>query len=593
MCGISGIFSAEHVLSESDREELRAAARRLTHRGPDQQGFIESPHFCAAHNRLSIIDLSTGQQPMVDAESGNVVVFNGEIYNYLELREQLKQRGHRFVTESDTEVVLKGYAQYGEEVLPLLNGMFAFALYDARKRELFVARDRFGEKPLYFMQTDGVFRFASELTALRAFKSCGQGLSQSAVLEYFANGCVAGPVSAVESVSQLMPAMWLKVGAKGLETGCYYRRLKRTTRRISDAEIGDSLAEAIKLRLRADVPVATLLSGGIDSSLITLIAQRHSGRQLHSFAFGWTGGDDELPYARAVAEAAGTAHHEIRLNRLEFAADVDRVVAHMDMPLADSAAFVVFQLAKVIRQNGVKVVLSGDGGDELFGGYDWYRPKSGLKALVKRFGVAEGRRTLDYVAGKCAFARSEMIDAFGADSVAEYFGRVAGEYRQCGPDVEGRIGFDYQRYLPWMLMPKVDRMSMAHAVEIRAPLLDHGLVDTWSQLAGSDKVTADENKVRIKQFCVGSGLLSREFVSRPKMGMNLPLSWWIRSNMDMFLAIVGDSASMARELFGRSSIERWFNEIAQETAAGWTRSAQKVWSCYIFELWRENARARA
>ena len=587
MCGISGIFSPTDVIPDAARAELKAATARMRHRGPDEQGAINLPNFCAAHNRLSIIDLSTGQQPMVDAETGNVIVFNGEIYNYVELRLELKQRGLQFSTESDTEVLLKCYAHFGIEMLSRLNGMFAFAIFDAQRQELLLARDRFGEKPLYFFTANDCCYFASELSGLAEFRDCGRQLSAAAVMEYFAAGYVSGPDSLLKGVQQLLPGSWLRIGRAGTLSGRYYVRSCDGSTQLSDEQIHASLTEAIRMRLRADVPVATLLSGGIDSSLITLIAQRSSSQKLHSFAFGWNGEEDELPYARIVAELAGTIHHEIKLDRMGFAKDITNVVRFMDMPQADSAAFVVYQLAKGIAENGVKVVLSGDGGDELFGGYDWYKGTTGPKPIARRLLRGKHSTARDYVLGKASFSLADLNGAFGEEATRAYLERRTADYLQHSDSVNGRIGFDYQYFLPWMLMPKVDRMSMAHAVEVRAPLLDHMLVDQWAGLSGEQKVSREQTKVRIKQFCIDAGLLSAEFLNRKKMGMNLPLSWWIRTNSTTFKEVVLQNRAQAIELFGRSSTESWFADVAKETTPGWTRSAQKIWSAYIFELWRQ------
>jgi asparagine synthase (glutamine-hydrolysing) len=593
VCGISGIFSANGSIPEHSKVQLRAAANKQIHRGPDEQGFVDLPHFCAAHNRLSIIDLSTGQQPMVDGPTGNVIVFNGEIYNYIELRDELKSLGHSFVTTSDTEILLKSYAQYGTSMLERLNGMFAFAIYDARNKQLFAARDRFGEKPLYFFTVEERLYFASELTSLMAFQECGSAQSQASLMEYFACGYISGPSSLLENVRQLLPGEALQINGKGLHTFNYYTRpWRQDPRELSDDLIDSSLSRAIGMRLRADVPVATLLSGGVDSSLITLIAQRHSTQPLHSFSFGWRGEDDERPFAKEIAARAGTAHHEIELDRATFSTDIQSAIGFMDMPLADSAAFVVYELSKCIAQNGVKVVLSGDGGDELFGGYNWYRGTEGAKHLLK--GVLRGERSLanDYVLGKFILDPEILWSAFSEAGVREFIERRTDQFASLGDTVNGRIAFDYQSYLPWMLMPKVDRMSMAHAVEIRAPLLDHTLVDSWSAVPGRRKIDGSTSKIRIKEYCTRKGLLTSEFLNRKKSGMNLPLSWWIRSNPAMFRDSVLKSGSTSVDLFGRARIEGWFEQIGAETTSGWTSSAQRIWTCFVYELWHSQMSTR-
>ncbi len=592
MCGISGIFSASGSIPDAAKAQLRIVAHKQTHRGPDEQGFIERSHFCAAHNRLSIIDLSTGQQPMVDAPTGNIIVFNGEIYNYVELRDELKSFGHSFATSSDTEVLLKSYAQYGIAMLEKLNGMFAFALYDATNKSLFVARDRFGEKPLYFFTTADRIHFASELTSLMGFAECRPEQSDTALLEYFATGYISGPLSLLTGVKQLQPGEAIEVNSRGLRAFTYYERPDgRQNRELSDEEIDTSLAKAIATRLRADVPVAALLSGGVDSSLITLLAQRSSSQPLHTFSFGWRGEDDERPFAREIALRAGTVHHEIELDRSTFTSDILAAIRFMDMPLADSAAFVVYELSKCIAENGVKVVLSGDGGDELFGGYNWYRGTRGAKHQLKRILRGEEELAEDYVVGKFMFDTSDLESAFSRAHVNALVDERTDLFASMGDTVNGRIAYDYRTYLPWMLMPKVDRMSMAHAVEIRAPLLDHTLVDTWSAVSGRRKIDDSTSKIRIKEYCIRKGLLSKEFLSRKKSGMNLPLSWWIRTNEPMFRDTVLKTGNKSVDLFGRAKLEHWFNDVQRDAGSGWSRSAQRIWTCFVYELWESQARA--
>lgn len=587
MCGICGTFSAAEVIPEAARQGLPVATRALAHRGPDASGTLHRPALLAGHTRLAIIDVATGQQPMVDEATGNAIVFNGEIYNYLELRAELRAAGHQFTTESDTEVILKGYAQAGAEFLTRLNGMFALALHDVARRELLLARDRFGEKPLYYFRTGERVSFASELGALRAFPDCPGRLRPEGVLEYYALGFLTGPSSICEGIEQVLPGHYLRVGRHGVSSHRYYAREPGPSRQWPDGEAVEArLAEAIRLRLRADVPVATLLSGGIDSSLITTLAQRATPHPLHSFAFGWAGEDAELPHARAIARHVGTTHHEILLSRDVFREEVRPMVAAMDMPFADSAAFVVHQLTKAIAARGVKVVLSGEGGDELFGGYGWYLGIGGAKRFLKRRLFGPGRGARDYVLSKVNFPVVELHAAFGHAEVDALIERRTAAYRSCGDTVSGRIAFDYQYFLPWMLMPKVDRMSMAHAVEVRAPFLDHHLVDEWARYPDAAKASRTETKIALRRICADRGLLPEEILSRKKMGMNLPLSWWIRTNQSLFRDVVDTSTSMARELFGRERIAQWFARVGEEDTPGWTRSSQQIWSAFVFELWR-------
>jgi asparagine synthase (glutamine-hydrolysing) len=566
---------------------LRTASRRLAHRGPDAQSELEVGGFFGLHNRLAIIDIAAGQQPMADHDNGNVVVFNGEIYNYIELRERLRGHGHGFGPISDTEVLLKAYAQFGDEMVHELNGMFAFALYDVAANRLLLARDRFGEKPLYHFTREGIFCFASELGALREVHGCPSDTSDASILEYFLTGAVAGPGSLITGVHQLPPGRTLSIASGHAVERTYFALSKRVQLDPpSDDEIGDALTRAIAMRLRADVPVATLLSGGLDSSIITTLAQRVKCTPLQSFAFGWDGEESELPFARQVADRVGTHHHEILLDRRVFERDVDRMTAAMDQPLADSAAFVVYELTKEIASRGVKVVLSGEGGDELFGGYPWYTGVSDTRQRVKRALLGSARGIRDYVRDKSVFDESLASQAFGRDAVERFWTGREAIFAECGDTVQGRIEYDYRYFVPWTLIPKVDRMSMAHAVEVRAPFLDHTLVERWFAISDRHKVAAGTQKALLKAFIRRSGVLEASLLDRRKMGMNLPIAWWIRMNVDLFRETLLDAGSFTAALFGRDAIVGWLADNQTSTTHAWTRTSQMLWSCFVFERWR-------
>ncbi len=586
MCGISGIYSSSTTISALAIDGLRAAGQRLTHRGPDEYGEMIQPNFCAVHNRLSIIDIACGKQPMLDAATGNAIVYNGEIYNFVELRRMLQGFGHHFRTDSDTEVLLKCYLQYGNEMCEHLNGMFAFAIYDANANEVLIGRDRFGEKPFYYFQTDDRFCFASELEALTEFDRCPRQRRQAALEQYFIRGTVPGPKTMLEGVFQLMPGHFARISATGLAVKRYYQVPSGlATETLNDEAIEQALSEAIGMRLRADVPVATLLSGGIDSSLITILAQRQKTQPLHTFAFGWAGQETELPWARQIAEKVQTTHHEILLEQAVFNDDIEAMCAAMDMPNSDSATFVGFELSKEIARNGVKVVLSGEGGDELFGGYDWYKNTGGTRQAVKSLLRGRSRISRDYLLNKIVFSSEELQRAFGRDPIADYLSHSVADYPDLGNSVNARIVYDYENFIPWMLMPKVDRMSMAHSIEIRAPLLDHKLIAQWALVPEHLKAANNMTKIRIKQYCLDAGILNQEQLTRKKMGMNLPLTWWLRSNESMFRDTLTSEASVAVELFGREMVEHWFEELAQQTIQGWTITAQKIWACFVLDLW--------
>jgi asparagine synthase (glutamine-hydrolysing) len=289
-----------------------------------------------------------------------------------------------------------------------------------------------------------------------------------------------------------------------------------------------------------------------------------------------------------VARATGTAHHELSLSAEAFVDDIERIVSAMDMPLADSAAVVVYQLSREIARQGIKVVLSGEGGDELFGGYPWYVEDHSLRARLSRSLRTADHRRRDYVEGKFVFDRQELAAVFDAGAVSELLEERVETLRQLGSGLEGKIAFDYRYFLPWALMPKLDRMSMAHSVEIRAPFLAHGLVDEWSSVSEGQKVKGSKTKVRIKEFCLQKGIMSRDLLQRKKAGMNLPISWWIRRHESVFRDVLESDGSPSADLFGRACVASWFGELSKLSGDGWSRPAQKIWSAFVFDLWRKS-----
>lgn len=591
MCGIAGAFALAGPLPERVRMEARRVGASMAHRGPDAFGEAGGENLVLLHNRLSIIDLSSGDQPMEDPETGNRIVFNGEIYNYVELRGTLEGRGVRFRTTSDTEVLLLAYREYGEAVVDHLNGMFAFAIHDPGRERLFLARDRFGEKPLHYFVRDGCFHFASELSALRGFSSCPTALSQEGLLQYFAFGSVSSPETIVEGVEQLPPGYLMTVTSDGVVANAYYRRDPRPARnQIGDEVLQASLSGAVRIRLRADVPVALLLSGGIDSTLIAALARQAVDGDLRTFAFGWAGEPSELPHAREVADRLGTLHHEILLDRDRFVRDVPELIRAMDVPQADSAAVVVFGLSRAIAEQGVRVVLSGEGGDELFGGYPWYRGWDSPRGRVRRRLRGSAGDAHAYVTGRMNTPASELEAGFGVEAVRRLLRSRASDLGDAGSSLDGRIALDYAHFIPSTLMPKVDRMSMAHSVEVRAPFLDPGLVGEWASLSPRDKVRGEQTKVRIRALGERSGLLPSSVLTRPKMGMNLPLSWWVRQNEELFRSALGDAGAMATTVFGPGAISGWFDGLRKDPGGGWSLSAQRIWSAAVLELWSRSWR---
>jgi asparagine synthase (glutamine-hydrolysing) len=581
MCGIFGILNLD--ARPAERAALQAMARISVHRGPDDEGFhVDGP--CAiGMRRLSIIDLTGGHQPLSNADRSLVVVCNGEIYNFRELRRELEALGHRFATGSDSEVVLQGYAQWGEQVVQRLNGMFGFALWDARCRRLVIGRDRLGIKPLYLYRDSRRLAFASEAKALLALPDVEAAIEPSALHGYLNLGYVAAPASLFKGITKLPPATLLTIERGRIEQTQYWRLPHAVEREIPEAEwigrVRARLDQAVRMQMVSDVPIGAFLSGGIDSSAVVGLMAAHSDRPIRTYSIGFKGAaaDDyynELPYARRVAELFRTEHHEI-LVRPDTAALLPRLLWHMDEPVSDSAFITTYLVSEFARRE-VTVILSGVGGDELFGGYrrylgDHYQAYfDRLPAWMRRTAAAAGRRLPSdrhtpllnlsrlakgflenaelafedrYRAYVEVFPLSEVrrllrLEVPGQDRIAEAFLEASGD------DALNRmLAVDAQTQLPDDLLLLTDKMSMATSLECRVPLLDHELVELAARMPQAVKIRGGRLKHAMKEAV--SHLLPRDILDRKKRGFGTPMGAWLKS----------DLAPLMHELLSEASIE--------------------------------------
>jgi asparagine synthase (glutamine-hydrolysing) len=567
MCGILGYFSIDSA--PVDRQLWRRLVGLLGHRGPDDSTFWDGDRFLFGHRRLSIIDLSQGHQPMATEDGALVVTFNGEIYNYIELRAELEGRGCRFRTRSDTEVLLHGYRQWGVDLPAKLLGMFAFAIADRRKQELFCARDRFGEKPLLYVEHPQGVAFASELKVLAALPSTRREMNELALASYLCLNYVPGNDTLMRGVLRLQPGTWRLWGAGGtVRTGVYWRPPDP-----NGADLALSLPEAVerleplidtsaRLALRSDVPVGIFLSGGIDSSLIAESAAR-SGRLAAAYCLTFSEASySEWPRAEQTARHLGLPLTEVRLGP-EALDHFIEIAAHADDPLADSSALAVWTLSREVARH-VKVVLSGDGGDELFGGYLTYqaslwheavtsRLPMGLRRLLalrgrvlptseeKVSGTYKLRRFLRATSLTPAVAHFSwngtwlpdearaLVTADLQSAAAEALDRLAAAHRLTDrPSVRALQIADATEYLPNDILTKTDRMSMAHGLEVRAPFLDAELATFALRLPAALKVTRWGTTKRVLRE-----LATRKYnvaIGRgAKQGFSIPVHTWLRS----------------------------------------------------------------
>ncbi|PWG62682.1 XrtA/PEP-CTERM system amidotransferase [Sediminicurvatus halobius] len=621
MCGIAGIFDPRGRQA-ADAAVLDRMTDSLAHRGPDDRGtWIDGP-VGLGHRRLSIIDLAAGHQPLFNEDGRVAIVFNGEIYNFQPLMEELKAAGHQFRTRSDTEVIVHAWEQWGEACVERLRGMFAFAIWDGHRQALFIARDRIGIKPLFYAELpDGRVLFGSELKALLAHPGLPREIEPRAVEEYFAYGYVPEPRTIYRHARKLPPGHTLTVRA-GEAVGAprQYWDLRFAPEAGLDAaateeRLRERLAEAVESHLVADVPVGAFLSGGVDSSAVVATMAGLVEQPVHttSISFGESA-YDEARYAAEVAERYGTDHHVRRLEPDDFQL-LDRLAGLYDEPYADSSAMPTFRVSELARE-GVKVVLSGDGGDENFAGYRryrWHLNEERVRRLLPRalrgpvFGLAGRLYPKADWAPKVLRAKA-TLEALALDSVEAYFHSVSivGEplarrlfndafrreldgYRAVevmqghaanGPDhpLSAVQYLDFKTYLPGDILTKVDRASMAHGLEVRVPLLDHEFVEWAATVPPALKLQGRDGKHVLKRAM--RPMLSEGLMYRPKMGFAVPLAEWFRGPL---------RGAVRSSLLGeRLADVGWFDtaflrRVVREHEAGLRDYSALIWSLLMFE----------
>ncbi|HET7224190.1 MAG TPA: asparagine synthase (glutamine-hydrolyzing) [Candidatus Eisenbacteria bacterium] len=615
MCGFAAWFDPEGRTPE--RAWLEAAAGALAHRGPDEAGFHVEPGLGLAFRRLAIVDVARGAQPLANEDQAVWIAYNGEIYNHTALRRTLEQAGHRYHTHSDTESIVHGYEQWGEDVVTRLRGMFAFALWDRGRRRLLLARDRIGIKPLYWTRTsDGAFACASEAKALFAFPGVARRVRLEGVVEHLTLRYAAAPGTLFEGIEKLEPAHVMGVDARGIAKRSYWEPAWEPKLELSDdealAEIETRLTESVRLRLMSEVPLGALLSGGVDSSLVVHAMSRLLDRPVQTFSVGFDapGPYSELPFARRVAEHCGTDHHEIVVGAQDLVRELPALVWHQDEPVSEPAAIPTFLVSQLARRT-VTVVLTGEGGDELFAGY----PKYAADPLARRVARAPAwlRDPALDSADRLPFAfRKLQVVARSArfrdepERLAAWFAGFAGAERArlLGPalaayDAAGAAAFrrvldrsharrpldrmldaDLALWLPDDLLMKMDKMSMAASIEARVPLLDHPLVEWATRLPGRLKVRGATGKVLLKRLARRH--LPREVVDRPKVGFTVPLSPWFRGPLRPVLEdTLLSPACLARGWYHEPTLRA----TVREHVEGRRDRSRELWTLLTLELW--------
>jgi asparagine synthase (glutamine-hydrolysing) len=621
MCGISGIF---HYANDEPVSELilRRMTDTLHHRGPDDEGFYLQSRAGLGHRRLSIIDVAGGHQPIFNEDGSVAIVFNGEIYNYQELARHVEDRGHRLQTRSDTETIVHLYEEYGEACVPMLRGMFAFAIWDARNNRMMLARDRVGKKPLYYADCDGRLIFGSELKSVIANPRVPRIMDEEALADYFSFQYVPSPKSIFRDVRKLRAGHYLIITHDGIRDREYWDIDFANTEERSEedwcASIRESLSQAVGSRLISEVPLGAFLSGGIDSSAVVAIMSRITDRPVVTSSVGFTEENySEAEYASRFAGQIGADHHE-RIVRPDAAGIMEKLACHFDEPFADASAIPSYYVAQTAREF-VTVALSGDGGDENFAGYRRYLFDA-LENRVRHLAPGILRKPLfatlarvypkgDYLPQPLR-AKSTLRN-ISLDHPAAYFNSVYGAMARerdaiLGGDLRKSLnGYDpYQLFLDHFnrartddpiarvqyvdiktyltddVLAKVDRASMAVSLEVRCPLLDHQLMELAARIPSNLKLRGREGKYIFKRAV--SSLLPQEILSRRKQGFVVPIAEWMRGELrELAISLLFDSSSQD-EVLKREAVTR----LWKGHQSGLREYSRPLWAIMMFRMWQ-------
>ena len=624
MCGIAGIVSTEY--GGVDGATIRAMCQTIVHRGPDDEGVFVRGHAGLGMRRLSIIDLAGGHQPLFNEDGTVWIVYNGEVYNFPELRPELESRGHHFRTHTDTEVIVHLYEELGARCVEKLRGMFAFAIYDERCRRLLLARDRLGIKPLHYASYKGRLLFGSEIKCILAAEPDLARVNSQALLQYFHVGYVPDPATAFLDIHKLPAGHVLEFEDGNLSVRQYWDVPEYGTHQPRSEEecleeLEYRLAEAVRIRLIADVPLGALLSGGVDSSTVVALMARASSGPVKTFSIGFKHADfNEAPYARRVAERFGTDHHELILEP-DVVETVQTLARTLEEPFGDSSMLPTYFISCLARRH-VTVALSGDGGDELFAGYDRYRRclRNGFNWIPRWAGrwyreQVHPRLPRNLRGRNLAYSASlpweerfleevSFLPGFERDTplLSEDFKRTLPEsagaldfmrdYIRNAPadDPLSRILYlDTKTYLAGDILTKVDRMSMLTSLEVRVPILDHVFLEWVTALPPEWKLQSGSQKRIFRKLAQRVGV-PREVLERPKQGFALPLVHWIREELkDLILTTLLEPRTLQRGYLNESGVRRMLDEHFQGRTSHWSR----IWRLLMFELWHRDFLERA
>ncbi len=624
MCGICGYIHFDSAKRPSE-SILKSMMDTIAYRGPDDSGAFVKDNVALGHRRLSIIDLKTGHQPMLNSDGSVVIVYNGEVYNFLELKTVLLGRGHLFKTNSDTEVVLHAYEEYGEDCVKHFNGMFALAIWDSKKKTLFLARDRFGKKPLYYASFDNQFIFGSELKAVLKHPSVTKEIDLNSLSKYLAYEYVPSPYSIFKKINKLEAGSRLSVSvnAASVNKSRYWDLSFNTQNKFDHREAAPKLIElfreSVRRRLISDVPLGVFLSGGIDSSaVVCMMAELMSPKDIKTFSIGFKEKSfDESPDARRVAEHFGTDHHEEILSPKSMLDVLPDVLNVLDEPFADSSIIPTYLVSKFTRRH-VKVALGGDGGDELFLGYpsfiahkldscfgfipshlkkravnlllrcvkpsnDYMSSYFKAKRFARGLGFPEETRHQAWIG---SFTPEEQESLLIAGRSLSLGSELYGPTKECYAASRGLSPLDraiyiyVKTYMTDDILTKVDRASMANSLEVRAPFLDTEFAEYATGIPASYKIRNFTTKWILKEAL--KGRLPEQIISKPKQGFAVPVAKWLKE----------DLAGLLRDAFNKTKIERegifnyaYIDGLIKDFLANREDTRKEIWALFMFEMW--------
>lgn len=624
MCGINGIIDFNGIYTSSVRHDIvHCMNDKIIHRGPDSEGIFDSDHVTMGMRRLSIIDLNTGSQPIYNEDKSVAVVFNGEIYNFIELRNELISAGHVFSTKTDTEVIAHAYEEYGEKAFEKLDGMFAISVYDLRAGTVYLVRDRMGEKPCYYHSSKAAFYYASELKSLMHINEIEKQIDTCALNLYLQLTYIPAPYTIFQNIYKVLPGHYIKINLSGIIQDCSYWELSKQFK-VSDnlpyeeakSQLYNMMDKSVKDRMVSDVPLGAFLSGGIDSSIIVGLMARNSDRPVETFTIGFEQNEyDERERARIAAEFNRTNHHEYVLDFKEALSLLDDILDRMDEPFADSSVLPTYFVSR-FAADSVKVVLTGDAGDELFLGYSKYLmgyygqkynkiPKFLRKAVIEpivrlipdKTVLSRKVRKVIYNSDKDMFTqrlnlmsngfktderhkllKEELVNNSGLDYIKDTY-----DLLHQNEELEKTQYTDLKLVLEGDMLAKVDRMSMLNSLETRTPMLAADIVEFAVKLPVKYKLIGKNLKRILKDAF--ADILPEDFAKLPKSGFAVPLDYWFRTELKTELL----------EMFSREKLEKqgifeysYVNEILEEHFLGKKNRKNEIWTLYVFQKWYDN-----